>query len=75
MKLLGSTKKDITKGENSENVPYSEITEVLVTHCNVVNNSYQKNSIVLYTFVPNESFGQLLDLSPKNVIFLKNLKI
>ena len=75
MKLLGSTKKDITKGENGENVPYSEITKVLVIHCNVVNNSYQKNSIVLYTFVPNESFGQLLDLSPKNVIFLKNLKI
>ena len=65
MKLLGSTKSKITKDENGENVPYLEIL------CNVVNNSYQQNSRVLYTFVPNKSFGQLLDISPKNFIFLK----
>ena len=41
MKLLGSTKKDITKDENGENVPYLEIAEVLLMHCNVVNNSYK----------------------------------
>ena len=40
-------------------------------HCNVVTNSYQLNSRVLYTFVPNKSFGQLLDISPENFIFLK----
>ena len=41
MKLIGSTKSKITKDENGENVPYSEITEVVLIHCNVVNNSYQ----------------------------------
>ena len=71
MKLLGSTKKDTTKDENGENVPYLEIAEVLLMHCNVVNNSYKLNSIVLYTFIPNESFGLLLDIWPENVIFLK----
>ena len=40
-------------------------------HCDVVNNSYQENSRVLYTFVPNKSFGQLLDISPANFVFLK----
>ena len=69
MKLFEKTKSKITKDENGENVPYLEITEVILIHINVVNNSYQQNSRVLYTFVPNKSFGQLLDLSPQNVIF------
>ena len=38
---------------------------------NVVNNSYQQNSRVLYTFVSNKSFNQLSDISPENFIFLK----
>ena len=71
MKLLGSTKSKITKDENGENVPYLEITEVILIHCNVVNNSYQQNSRVLYTFVPNILLAQLLDISPKTFIFLK----
>ena len=71
MKLLGSTKSKITKDENGENVPYLEITEVVLIHCNVVNNSYQPNSRILYTFVPNKSFGQLLDISHENFIFFK----
>ena len=75
MKLLGSTKSKITKDENGENVPYLEITEVILIHCNVVNNSYQQNSRVLYTFVPNKSFGQLLNISPKNFIFLKTFDL
>ena len=53
-------------------MPYLEITEVVLVHCNFFNNDYQKNSGVLYTFVPNKSFGQLLDISPKNFIFLKS---
>ena len=48
-----------------------KITEVLLMHCNVTNNSSQQSSRVLYTFVPNKSFGQLLDISPENFIFLK----
>ena len=70
MKLLGSNESKITKDENGENVPHLEITEVVLIHCNIVNNDYQQDSRVLYTFVPNKSFGQLLDISPKNFIFL-----
>ena len=71
MKLLGSTKNKITKDENGENVPHLEITEVVLIHCNIVNNDYQQNLRVLYTFIPNKSFGQLLDISPKKSIFFK----
>ena len=70
MKLLGSTRSKITKNENVENVHYLDITEIVLIHCNIVNNSYQQNSRALYTFVPNKSFGQLLDISPENFILL-----
>ena len=59
MKLLGKTKSKITKDKNGEEVPYLKITEVALIHCNVVNNSYQNNSRVLYTSVLNKSFSQL----------------
>ena len=52
MKLLGSTENDITKDKNGENVPHLDITEVLLVHCNIVNNDYQQDSRVLYTLVP-----------------------
>ena len=68
MKLLGSTKSKITKDKNGENVSYLETTEVILVYCNI-NNDYQQNSKVLYTFIPNKSFGQLLDVSPKSFIF------
>ena len=71
MKLLGSTKSKITKDENSENVPRLEITKVVLMHCNIVKNDYQQDSGVLYVFFSNKSFGQLQDISPKSVIFLK----
>ena len=54
-----------------KNVPHLEITEVVLVHCNIVNNGYQHDLPVLYTFVPNKSFGSLLDISPSNHIFLK----
>ena len=73
MKLLGSTKNKINKVKNGENVPHLEITKVLLIHCNIVNSDYQQHSRVLYIFLPNKSFGQLLDISPKNFIFLKTL--
>ena len=69
MKLLGSTKNKITKDKNGENVPHFEITEVVLVHCNIVNNDYQQDSRVLYTFVPNKPFSSLLDISPTNHIF------
>ena len=71
MKLLGSTKNKITKDKNGENVPYLEITEVVLVRCDIVNNDYQQDSRVLYTFVPNKTFGSLLEISPANHIFLK----
>ena len=73
MKLIGSTKSMITKDINGENVPRLEITEVVLILCNVVKNSYRQNSRVLYTFVHNKSFGQLLDISPENFMLLKML--
>ena len=52
-------------------MPHLEIMEVLLVHCNILNNDYQQDSIVLYTFVPNKLFGSLLEISPTNHIFLK----
>ena len=73
MKLLGSAENKITKDKNGENVPHLEITEVVLVHCDIVNNDYQQDSRVSYTFVPNKPFGSLLEISPKNHIFLKTL--
>ena len=71
MTLLGNTKSKITKDENGENVPNLKITELVLIHCNIVNNDYKQNLRVLHTFLSNKSFGQLLDISPKKIIFLK----
>ena len=71
MKLLESTEKKIDKDKNGENVSYLEIIEVILVHCNVVNSDYQENLRVLHTFIPNGSFGKLLDISPKSFIILK----
>ena len=50
---------------------YHILKLVVLVHCNMINNDYQQDSRVLYTFVPNKSFGSLLDTSPSNHIFLK----
>ena len=71
MKLLGITKSKIDKDENGEIVPHLEIIEVILVHCNIVNNNYQQDLRVLYTFTLNKSFGQLLDISPKNFYIFK----
>ena len=57
MKLLGSTETKITKNENGENVPYLEITEVVLIHCDIVNSSYQQD---LRAFDPNKFVQHLL---------------
>ena len=67
VELLGSTKSKIIKKENGENVPHLEITKVVLIHGNVVNNSHHQR--VFHRFVPNKSFGQLLDISPEKFIF------
>ena len=75
MELLGSTKSKVIKDKNIENVLHLKITGVVLVHCNIVNNNYQQNSRFLYTFVSNKSFGQLLDISPKNFMFLKTFEL
>ena len=75
MKLLGSTANKITKDKNSENVSHLEITEAVLVHCNIVNNDYQQDSRVVYTFLPNKSLSSSLEISPTNQIFLKTSKI
>ena len=62
MKLLGSKKKVVDKDKNGENVPELESVEVVLVHCNLVKNDYQHTSKVLFTFVPNKEFGQLIFL-------------
>ena len=66
MKLLGSTK-------NSENVPRLENVEVVLVHCNLVNNSYQQASRVLFTFITTKQYGQLISISPHSLVFLKTM--
>ena len=73
MKLLGSTKDIIDADKNSENVPKLENAEVVLVHCNLVNNAYQQHSRVLLTFVPTKQYGQLISISPKSLIFLKSM--
>ena len=70
MKLLGSTESKITGEKNGENDPHLEVVEVVFIHCNIVDNSYRRNSRIVYTFVPNKPFGSLLEISPPNHIFL-----
>ena len=73
MKLLGSTKDIIDSDKNSENVPKLENVEVVLVHCNLVNNSYQQASRVLFTFVPNKQYGQLIIISAHSLVFLKRM--
>ena len=77
MKLLGSAKKDDNnknkndKDKNETDVPKLEFFEVALLHCNLANNSYQQASKVLYIFVPNKQFGQLITISPNLLTMLK----
>ena len=68
MDLLRSTENKITKDKNGENVPHLEITEVVLVHFDIVNNDYQQDSRILYTFVPNRPFGNLLEIEKTNFI-------
>ena len=69
MKLLGSAESKITKDKNGENVPHLEVVELVLIHCNLVNNDYQQHSRILFTF--EKTFGSLLQISQTNHAFLK----
>ena len=71
MQILGSSKKDIDQNKNGEIVPRLETAEVVLVHCNLLNNNYQQASKVLFTFVPNKQFGQLITITPHSLTVLK----
>ena len=71
MQLLRSSKKDIDQNKNGEIVPKLETAEVVLAHCNLVNNIYQQASKVLFTFVPNKQFVQLITITPHSPTMLK----
>ena len=73
MELLGSTKDIIDADKNSENVPKLENVEVVLVHCNLVNNAYKQHSRVLFTFIPTKQYGQLISISPHSLVFLKRM--
>ena len=73
IKLLGSTTNEISSDKNGENVPKLEIVETVLVHCNLATNDYQQASKVLFSFVPNKSFGQLLNISPHSPIMLRTV--
>ena len=63
MKILGSVKKDVGKDKDGENVPKLESVDVVLVYCSLVKSDYQHTSKVLFTFVPNKQFGQLMNIS------------
>ena len=73
MKLLGSSTDTIDGDKNSELVPKLESVDLLLVHCDLVNNSYQQAPKVLFTFVPNKKYGQLITVSPEALIMLKTV--
>ena len=73
MRLLGSTKKDVDKDKDGENVPKLESVEVVLVHCNLVKNDYQHTSKVLFSFVPNKQFGQLKNISPHSLTMMNKV--
>ena len=71
MRLLGSTEQDIAKDENGETVRKVETVDVALMHRNVFNNNYQQASKVLFMFVPDKQFGQLITISPHSLTMLE----
>ena len=72
MKLSGSTRKDVDQDEDGEDVPKLESVEIVLVHCNLVNNNYEQVSKVLFTFASNKQFGELIDISPHSLTMLNN---
>ena len=73
MKLSGSLSDTIDGDKNSELVPKLESVDLVLVHCNLVNNSYEQASKVLFTLVPNKKYGQLITVSSETLIILKTV--
>ena len=71
MALLGRSSNTIDSDKDGELVPKLEVVEVVLVHCNLVNNDYQQASKILFTFVPNKQFGQLITKEPHSLTMLK----
>ena len=71
MQLLGSSKKDVDQHKDGEIVPKLETVEVVLVNCNLVNSNYQQASKVLFNFVPNKQFGQLITITRHSLTMLK----
>ena len=68
---IKSSKRDIENNKDGETVLRLETVEVVLVHCNLVNNNYQEASKVLFTLVPNKIFGQLITITPHLPTMLK----
>ena len=73
MKLLGGGKKDTDKDKDGKNGRILESVEVVLVHCNLVKNDYQRTSKVFFTFVPNKQFGQLINISPHSLTMMNTV--
>ena len=73
MKLLGSIKKDFDKDKDGGNVPKLESVGTVLVHCSLVKNYYQHTSKVLFTFIPNKQFGQLINISPYSLTMMNTV--
>ena len=73
--MLGSSKKVIDENKDGEIVPRLEAVEVVLVHCNLVNNNYEQASKALFTFVPNKQFGQLITITPHSLTMLKTTNV
>ena len=73
MRLLESTKKDVFQDKNGKNVPKLESVQIVLVHCNLVKNDYQHASKVLFSFVPNKQFGQLINISPNTLTMMNTV--
>ena len=71
--MLGSTIKDADKNKDGENVRKLESLELVLVHCNLVKNDYQHTSKVLFSFVPNKQFGQLINISPHSLTMMNTV--
>ena len=73
MKLIESRKKDFEKNKEGENVLKLEYVEVVLVHCNLVKNDYQHASKVLFSFIPNKQFRQLINISPHSLTMMNTI--
>ena len=72
MRLLGRT-KNVDKDLNGEIVPKLESVEVVLVHCNLVKNDYQHSSKILFSFVPNKQFEQLINISQQSLTMMNTV--